>query len=438
MSAKRRPNREKWVLLLALALPLLAACQTSPGPAGQPPVDGFVGSASCRECHEEIFNGCKATFHAYKFQPATPEFIEGDFDKRNTLPPGDPPARMTRQGDRFFVTTGGPDGKQGTYAVKYVLGSLWKQRYVTEFPNGSLHVLPVQWNPGTQQWVQPPGPKGAKPGSGDFWADPERSFQKKCLGCHTTNARLGHDPAGGTYRTEWTELGVGCEACHGPGATHIAAPIANKQATVLNPARLADPRRAGMVCGACHTRGSSPDGAFAYPIGYRPAGKLNFLFDEKPGSYPDGSAKEHHQQYNDWKGSGHARAGVMCWDCHSPHAKGKSNRFQLKLPGSLLCQTCHTVQPKGVHGLHSVNNCVGCHMASVIQSATPGDMRSHTFRVIRPELTVAAGSTAKQPNSCNSCHYHEQTDPEDLVHFLKAVQKPATCKRCHDKEEPGD
>lgn len=425
-------------ILAALILAAVAGCEKTAPPANSPPGERFTGSESCKECHEEIFNGWKATFHAYKFQPASADFIEGDFEKNNALAAGEPPARMERKGEKFFVTTTGKDGQEATFPVDYVLGSIWKQRYITKFPNGALHVLPVQWNPLSQSWVEYQETRGAQPGSGSFWADPERAFQKRCLGCHTTNPELGFDGAAGTYDTHWTDLGVGCESCHGPGAAHIAAPIAEKRSTILNPARLADPRRAGQVCGACHTRGSSPGGEFAYPVGYYPGGQLAFLFDESPGAYPDGSPKEHHQQYNDWKGSGHARAGVMCWDCHDAHAKGKSNRFQLKLPGSLLCQSCHQVEPRGVHGLHSVNNCVGCHMASVVQSATLGDMRSHTFRVIRPELTVAAGSLKKQPNSCNSCHHHAKEDPENLVHFLKAVQKPQPCKACHDKEEPGD
>ena len=193
-----------------------------------------------------------------------------------------------------------------------------------------------------------------------------------------------------------------------------------------------------MVCGACHTRGATRDGGFAYPVDYRAGGQLDFLFDANPAVYPDGSPKAHHQQYNDWQGTGHAAAGVMCWDCHSPHARGKSNRFQLKLPGSMLCMTCHKVEPRGYHGLHSVNNCMGCHMPLTAQSATPGDLRSHRMKVVRPQLTVDAGDNGVQPNSCNLCHYHKDGDPEDLVHAMEAARKPAVCKKCHDQEDPGD
>ena len=48
---------------------------------------------------------------------------------------------MTTKDGKYFITTIGEDGKEHTYPLKYVLGGVWKQRYITEFPNGGLHVL---------------------------------------------------------------------------------------------------------------------------------------------------------------------------------------------------------------------------------------------------------------------------------------------------------
>ncbi len=83
---------------------------------------------------------------------------------------------------------------------------------------------------------------------------------------------------------------------------------------------------------------------------------------------------------------------------------------------------------------------MGCHMPNTIHSATPGDLRSHRFVVVRPALTVEAGDAQKQPNSCNLCHYHEDYDPERLVHYLRGVKKPVVCKSCHyhAEQDPDD
>lgn len=104
------------------------------------------------------------------------------------------------------------------------------------------------------------------------------------------------------------------------------------------------------------------------------------------------------------------------------HQKGKANNSQTKLPGSSLCRSCHVVENKGVHGIHSVNNCVGCHMPPVGKRASKGDVHSHQFKVISPAKTIEAGGSDKQPNSCNLCHYHEDDKPEDLLNVLQRVK----------------
>jgi predicted CXXCH cytochrome family protein len=447
MAARKFGGELVWAVALALALALSTGCQKreAAGPVvaqsdGEAPQ--YVGSAACRECHEGVYRGWQTTFHAQKFQPANADFIIGDFSKDNAFSAGGQVTTMSRKGDAFFVTTPGPQGKLETYPVRYVLGSIWKQRYVTEFPNGALQVLPVQWNVLTARWADYRGLESQKPGDGGFWSDKEQMFQTQCMGCHTSNSRVSYDEKTQRYTTSWQEMGVGCESCHGPGGRHVRADLADKFDTIVNPPRMPDPRRAAMVCGACHDVGSSQGGQYAYPVGYHPGDNLAFHVDKDERIYPDGSPRTHHQQYNDWKSSGHARAGVMCWDCHSPHVRGKFNRFQLKLPGSLLCNTCHTTIARvGAHSLHSTNNCIGCHMPNTIKSATPGDLRNHSMKVVRPEWTVKAGGDVnKQPNSCNLCHYHKDYEPERLVHFLYAVRKPQVCTECHEHkdEDPED
>ena len=177
-----------------------------------------------------------------------------------------------------------------------------------------------------------------------------------------------------------------------------------------------------MVCGSCHIRGTSVDGKYGYPYGYKPGGQLNFIFNEKPKLYPDDSSRANRQQYIDWKKSGHAREGIVCWDCHYTHRKGNSNKYQTKLPGSSLCRSCHEVESKGVHGIHSVNNCIGCHMPPIGKRATKGDVHSHQFKVVSPKKTIDAGGSEEQPNSCNACHYHKNDTPEDMLNVLEKVK----------------
>jgi hypothetical protein len=52
-----------------------------------------------------------------------------------------------------------------------------------------------------------------------------------------------------------------------------------------------------------------------------------------------------------------------------------------------------------------------------------GDVHSHQFKVISPADSIKAGGIAKQPNSCNQCHYHRNDDPERLLGVLERVKK---------------
>lgn len=246
-------------------------------------------------------------------------------------------------------------------------------------------------------------------------------YQYSCSGCHNTGTQINYDKSTDSFKTTWSDLGVACESCHGPGSKHLAAKKGHESSTIVNPAKIPDPTLAAMVCGSCHIRGTSPDGKYGYPYGYKPGDQLNFMFNKKPKLHPDDSSKANRQQYIDWKKSGHAREGIVCWDCHYSHRKGNANKFQTKLPGSSLCRSCHQVESKGVHGIHSVNNCVGCHMPPVGKRATKGDVHSHQFKVLSPKKTVDAGGFEEQPNSCNACHYHKNDKPEDMLNVLERI-----------------
>jgi hypothetical protein len=370
----------------------------------------YVGAKTCKECHQGHFDGWKSTLHPYKFQKATPEVIVGDFIKNTSMTVDDKPTTMARKGDDFFVTTADAEGKDQTYKVDYVIGGFWKQLYVTKFPNGELHILPPMWIVKSQTWKNT---KNWKKGT---------VYQNGCSGCHNTGTRINYDESTKTYNTTWADLGVSCEACHGPGSIHVEADKDAKAETIINPAKIPDPRRAAMVCGACHTRGSCCDGKYGYPKGYTPGGQLNFMFSEKPKLHPAETSRANRQEYIDWKKSGHAREGVVCWHCHYTHQQGTSNKYQTRLPGSSLCRSCHQVGNVGVHGIHSVNNCVGCHMPAIGKRATKGDVHSHQFKVISPKLSMDAGGIDKQPNSCNACHYHKNDKPEKLLKVLKQVK----------------
>jgi len=392
----------------------------------------YVGSKNCEICHKKIFQGWESTLHRRKIQPATENTVVGDFyhnnyfkvekDGKNFL------TKMFKKGKEFFIETTGADGQMHTYKVFWVIGTTWKQRYVTLFPDGGMYILPVQWDVAAEKWSDYQGLQKLNYDHPNYWAAKGRTWQDKCGSCHVTGLSYEYDPKTETYKnTTWVDNGAGCEACHGPGSKHMGASTEEeRRLTIINPKKI-PPFIAAQICGQCHTRGTTWDGKYEYPKGYLPERQLFEFYKEKPGVWPGGESSQHHQQYFDWRKSRHAEVGVSCWTCHSVHDRGVSERFALKKVGDALCLDCHRkatkAEQKSIHTIHGFGNCNGCHMARIAKSSIAGDIALHSFKVVYPKESIIKGGLEKQPNSCNSCHYHKNDPPDQLQKVLDKIKE---------------
>jgi len=383
-------------VMLAVALAAGMGCQrqapsTRPsGLAGQEGASPFslrseatyVGSVRCGQCHDRIFSTWSGTLHAQIMQDVrvNPRAIKGDF--------------VSRSATRTFDTTG----------IILTHGIQWKQRYIDD----KWRVLPAQWNFDSRKWA---------PYNVDAWE--KSDWRRQCADCHTVGFS--------TETVQWVELGIGCEECHGPGSAHSEAPGAEN---IINPARLPH-TLAGDVCGGCHTRGKSPDGKWDFPVDFRPGdalGPQNFTpvsYDTTKSWWPDGAIREHRQQHIQWRETRHFLAGVDCIACHTTHAQ--TTKFATRQIPNVLCRECHpdiSTDPVTGHapiaGAPEHTNCVACHMPPTGKSADFGDEHDHRFMVIEPRTTMrlGGGDVAKQPNSCNLCHYHADDTPARLQRAL--------------------
>ncbi|MEE8358061.1 MAG: multiheme c-type cytochrome [Candidatus Hydrothermarchaeales archaeon] len=449
---------------------------TGLGKAAPTTTDGanYVGSLRCKECHEGTYAGWKTTLHPHMVQELGENVVLGDFMENNRISFKDKTTTMSTKDGEYYITTTGSDGEEHTYEVLYTIGSAWKQRYLTKFDNGEFHILPVQWNIREQKWQDYKGlEKYGYDDPKNYWSSKGRIWQYKCAGCHTTGFQINYDEATDTYASTWIDNGVGCEACHGPGSNHILADTAYKTDTIVNPAKIPQTDIGVMICGSCHSDGSSAvDKRYGYPVGYKPGMNLIPLYDpvtpekDTPKHFwPSGDSRKHGQQYLDWKTSEHARAGIACWDCHTLHSQGEG-KFQTKLAGTSLCKACHG-EPRRVPGLagltHTImdfGNCVRCHMPLTAKSMNPGDISSHRFKVIKPEASIKLlldkaaqkdetvlgfyGLEAKDVEGLNKTEVEELLKNKALeaMHAGKSMEdllwnvQPNSCNACHNHVSP--
>ena len=387
------------------------------GTPGSPPATSgiFVSSERCASCHQREAAAWKGSQHALALQDARGPAVLGDF-RDATFEKDGVATKFTQHDSRFFVVTAGPDGTPGEFEVKFTLGVVPLQQYLVEMPGGRLQAFGIAWdtrpkNAGGQRWFDLyPGQK-IPPGDALHWTGIQQTANFMCVDCHVTNLRKGFDEATNAYHSTWSEDGVGCEACHGPGANHVANPKVRLPAQFPPRARIAwgtDPAArptvpaAGRateveVCARCHARRSQlTDDVHAgrpFADGFR----LSLL---EPGLYrADGQMQDEVFNYGSFLQSRMFAKGVTCSDCHDPHTQ------KLRAQGNALCEQCH--QPAKydakTHHFHEpaskAGQCVSCHMPTVTYMVVD-PRHDHSFRVPRPDLAASLGT----PDVCATCH----------------------------------
>jgi len=353
--------------------------------------------------------------------------VLGDFNDKQ-LDYAGVTTRFFKRDGKYFVHTDGADGKLADFEVKYTFGVEPLQQYLIALPQGRLQAFSIAWDSRSksengQRWFHlRPGERVAHTDE-LHWTQPSQNWNYMCADCHSTGLRKNYERTSDQFRTSWSEVSIGCEACHGPGSRHVqwahAGAAASSDSTKGLIARLDERRgvrwtpiaatgnaqrshprttdREIETCAQCHSRRTQiADGYVAgkpFLDYYRPA------LLSRPLYHADG---QQHDEVYDWGSFLQSRMyakGVTCSDCHNPHS-GK-----LKADGNAVCATCHLPAkydgPQHTH--HQVGStgatCAGCHMPTTTYMIVD-PRHDHSLRVPRPALSVKLGT----PNACTSCH----------------------------------
>jgi len=444
-------------IVLGTAAFLLAACaEDSDPPVAAAPAAAFAGSDACASCHEAEFAAWRGSHHQLAMQPATGTTVLGDFSGVSIDHFGTT-ARFERDGAAFVVHTPGADGAPGAFPVRYVFGVEPLQQYLVAFPGGRLQTLPFAWDTraagdGGQRWFHMYPDEPVPPGDILHWTGRLQNWNFMCAECHSTNVVLGYDAASDHYDTTYSEISVGCEACHGPGSVHVeqadGGAFANSRKGLvvdlddrgratwrMNPdTGIAERSEMAMrppqqpeSCGRCHARRGVLTDEYEYG---RPLADTHMpaLLDE--GLYfADGQIQDEVYVYGSFVQSRMYRAGVTCSDCHEPH----SLALRTGPDPNDVCAQCHLPERFAVreHTGHAAGDagCVDCHMPERTYMVVD-PRRDHGFRVPRPDL----GASLDVPHACASCHDDREADwasdalvawhgPQDAPTFAHALAK---------------
>jgi predicted CXXCH cytochrome family protein len=432
----------------------LRAQTGAPPIATTDPEPTFVGSQRCAACHRRESEAWRASQHAHALQPAAERTVLGDFADARFEKDGRVTVFHKRDG-HFLIETEGPDGKAGEFEVKFTLGLYPLQQYLVELRGGRLQAFGIAWDArpataGGQRWFDLyPGQKLA-PGDPLHWTGIQQTANFMCIDCHVTGFRKGYDAAAGAYHSTWSEAGVGCESCHGPGSAHLANPQVELPAHFpprslnvwgTDPATRPDVPREGRTaevesCARCHARRSQLTDAYraGQPFG---DGFHATLLDR--GVYRvDGQMQDEVFNYGSFLQSRMFAKGVSCSDCHDPHTQ------KLRAEGNAVCAQCHAAAKydSRAHHFHDpaskAGQCVSCHMP-VVTYMIVDPRHDHSFRVPRPDLADSLGV----PDVCAGCHrdrpkgWAAQELEKRLGHVPSGFQTFAEAFHAADREAPG-
>lgn len=390
----------------------------------------YIGSNSCTECHKKQSTDWKGSHHELAMQHANEKTILADFNNTSFVY-FDITSRFFKKDDKYYVNTDGAEGTLKDFEIKYVFGVAPLQQYLIEFPGGRLQALGIAWDSrakdqGGQRWYHLYPDEQVTYKDRLHWTKADQNWNYMCADCHSTNLQKKYNSDTNTYATSWSEINVGCEACHGPASGHVAWAKSNshEQANkglvvnlnervgvnwnidpVTGNAKRSEKRLANKeieICARCHSRRSviaqdyTPGEAFL--DSYQPALLTDFLY------HPDGQIKEEVYVYGSFVQSKMYHNGVTCSDCHEPHG------LKLRAEGNAVCLQCHSSDKfnKPSHHFHKTNGdgarCVSCHMPQTTYMGVDA-RHDHSIRIPRPDLSIAL----KTPNACNQCHQEKST-----------------------------
>lgn len=420
---RRFDHKVALTTLLALVFCWCTAAQAASNPS-------YVGVARCAPCHQQQTQRWRHSHHDMAMAEATEQTVLGDFHDAELTANG-VTSRFYRKDGRFFVRTDGPDGKLHDYAIGYTFGWYPLQQYLIAFPKGRLQSLGIAWDArpadeGGQRWFDLYPDETIDHNNPLHWTGREQTWNYQCAECHSTDLHKGYNSANDSYKTTWSEIDVGCEACHGPGSKHItwaeaaaggaaATDVAGKGLVVdladrdggtwSTDSKTGKPQRSKVrtshteieLCAHCHSRRGQIWENYEYGKPLYNTHRLALLTPEL--YFPDGQIKGEVYVYGSFIQSRMYAAGVSCHDCHEPHS------LKLRAAGNALCTRCHLPAryDTGQHHHHPQGSpgsaCTACHMPKRTYMVI--DARAdHSLRVPRPDLSDKLGT----PNACNGCH----------------------------------
>jgi len=331
---------------------------------------GYVGSKVCSQCHSSIYQSYSRTGMGRSMSEITTALLERIPTSASIFDP-----KLKRHFDLFArdnnlyqseyeTAADGKDVFRETRKLDWIIGSGTNGSGAIVKQDDFLFEAPLSFYAKPHRWALSPGYE-----FGDYGFN--RPILPACISCHSGQPRPVLNGNGRFRETPFAELAIGCENCHGPGLSHVAAAhMGDPTGSIANPAKLS-PWLADNICMSCHQTGDARvlQAGKTYRD-FRPGAELDntlsiFLVPFTRESAPKDDLLEHYLSMRLSKCYLKSGGRLGCISCHDPHVQPlqqeASAYFRQK------CLACHTEKSCAVPlGLRQhkapPDDCAGCHM----------------------------------------------------------------------------
>src|SRR5436305_3853601 len=329
----------------------------------RPPANAeFVGDQACAQCHKKMVTQLSQSAMGIAMEPVADSKVLIE-NPNMTFRSGPYIYEIKRQEKQSVYTV--TDGKETiTLPILYAFGQgKAGQTYMLQYEGGFYESLVSYYNEvqgldftiGAQRTV----PESLKKALGRRLSENEVG---NCFSCHSTGGVVG-----GKLNLEKMTPGIRCEACHGPGGSHVAAtkegdPGAN---LIYNPKGLSGDQLTQDFCASCH-RGNDE-------FGILKTMEINNVRFQPYRIF-------HSKCYSDDR-------RISCTACHNPHEplKREVSYYDAK------CLACHALKDKpAAQGLEiackvATKDCITCHMPKIGPPAAHFKFTDHYIRIVKSQ-----------------------------------------------------
>ena len=382
---------------------------------------GYVGSRACSQCHRSIYESFSRTDMGRSMSEITPTLLEriptsaSVFDSKLNRHFEISARENNLYQSEYETKSDGKDVFRETRKLDWIIGSGANGSGAIVKQDDYLFEAPLSFYTKPQRWALSPGYE-----FGDYGFN--RPVLPACISCHSGQPRPVLDGNGRFQEPSFVELAIGCENCHGPGLSHIAAAhMGDPSDSIANPAKLS-PWLADNICMSCHQTGDARvlQAGKTYRD-FRPGAELSdtlsiFLVPFSRQSAPKDDLLEHYLSMRLSKCYLKSGGRLGCISCHDPHVQPSQQEapafFHRKCLGCHTEKSCAVPLSLRMHNLPA-DDCAGCHMPKrevtvishsvltnhriVAEAEEPfPDVAFHMTTPLLPDLVQLTANPAKQ------------------------------------------